>query len=182
MIPPILLRKGVFELGCKHLRVGQKAMPRCLVGCVCTYVYAFSFGVRLGLLLKHSANAKGRSWLPGLRWSFHGAGSVCLPTLGFSSNFWKACSALPAPSSGCTKLACAIRQGLCRVWSNFLFKGLKIYNGKFKKNVLSLLVLLSGFQRLWERRWCRAQAGCQDGSWTKQEHNNLCVMWAFPGF
>lgn len=36
---------------------------------------------------------KGRSWLPVLLQGFHGAGSVCLPPLGFSLNFGKARSA-----------------------------------------------------------------------------------------
>lgn len=39
------------------------------------------------------SSAKGRSWWPVLIPWFHGAGSVCLPSLGFSSQFWKACSA-----------------------------------------------------------------------------------------
>lgn len=95
MMPPILLLKRVLELGCIHLRVLQKVIPKAS-GMVCIYICVCVFSL-LEPEQDHfwgiASGEKGRSWLPVLLQGFQGAGSVCPPPLGFTLSFGKARSA-----------------------------------------------------------------------------------------
>lgn len=146
--------------------------------CIYFYIYAFSVGIRLDLFLKLDVKCKSQVLATRVH---HRPSSLCLSSLGFSSNFWKACSAYLHVQVDTLDLLTLLSTDSIESGVIPCPKDWDFIKGSFQclKNILSLVLLLSGFQMLWERRWYQTLAACWDCSWTKQEHNDLCIMRAF---
>lgn len=146
--------------------------------CIYFYIYAFFVGVRLDLLLKHNVKCNSQVLATCVH---HRPGSLCLSAWGFSSNFWKACSAYLHVQVDTPNLLTLLGMDSIEAWVILCPKDWDFIMGSFQcfKNILFLVLLLSGFQMLWERWWYWTLADCWDCSWTKQEHNDLWLMRTF---